>query len=413
MQLSDTPSQGSYASGTGVWTVGQINATASATLTLVATVNVGTAGATIDNTAERTYNVQGDSDFNNDSDTASVTVISSDLNVAKVVDVGAPNVGDTVTYTITVVNEGPDDNTGVQVTDQLPVGVTYVSDTPSQGSYTSGTGVWDIGSINNGATVTLTLVGTVDAGTGNSIITNTASVTAKDLVDPDPSDDSDTADIGIQAADLSFTKEVNDSTPNEGDTITYTLAIDNNGPDSATNVSITDQLPAGVTYVSDTPSQGSYVSGTGVWTIGTIANGADATLTITATVDLGTVGTTIDNNAEVTASDQEDPDSTPGNTSGTEDDEDTASISVREADLRIAKIVDDNNPNEGDTVKFTISLTNDGPDAAESVTVEDQLPAGLTFVSDTPSQGSYNDVSGIWTVGTVSNGVTVTLEIRY
>jgi hypothetical protein len=60
-------------------------------------------------------------------------------------------------------------------------------------------------------------------------------------------------------------------------------------------VSITDLLPAGVTYVSDAPTQGVYVSGTGVWTVGTINNGASATLKIQATVDAGTAGSTITN----------------------------------------------------------------------------------------------------------------------
>ena len=61
---------------------------------------------------------------------------------------------------------------------------------------------------------------------------------------------------------------------NVGDTVTYTVIVTNNGPDSATNVALTDWLPAGVTYVSDTATQGSYNDGTGVWTVGTIANGA-------------------------------------------------------------------------------------------------------------------------------------------
>ena len=80
------------------------------------------------------------------------------------------------------------------------------------------------------------------------------------------------------AADLVTTKVVDDGTPDEGQSITYTLTVTNGGPDGATNVSVTDALPAGVTYVSDVPSQGSYVSGSGVWSVGALANGASATL---------------------------------------------------------------------------------------------------------------------------------------
>ena len=67
--------------------------------------------------------------------------------------------------------------------------------------------------------------------------------------------------------------------PNEAGTIAYTVTLTNNGGSDATGIAITDLLPAGVTYVSDTPSQGSYDSGSGVWTVGNLADSASATLT--------------------------------------------------------------------------------------------------------------------------------------
>ena len=76
--------------------------------------------------------------------------------------------------------------------------------------------------------------------------------------------------ITVQAVDLVVTKTVDDASPNEGDTIVYTVTLKNNGPDAATSVEVTDLLPAGVTYQSDTPSQGSYVSDTGFWTVGIV-----------------------------------------------------------------------------------------------------------------------------------------------
>ena len=84
--------------------------------------------------------------------------------------------------------------------------------------------------------------------------------------------------------DLSVAKTVDDATPNEQDQIVYTITVTNNdATDGATGISITDALPAGVTYVSDTPSQGSFASGTGVWTLGSVANASSDTLAITAT----------------------------------------------------------------------------------------------------------------------------------
>ena len=60
----------------------------------------------------------------------------ADLSLDKTVDISSPDdFGDEVTFTITVSNAGPDDATGVEVTDLLPSGLDYVSDTPSQGTY--------------------------------------------------------------------------------------------------------------------------------------------------------------------------------------------------------------------------------------------------------------------------------------
>jgi uncharacterized repeat protein (TIGR01451 family) len=129
-------------------------------------------------------------------------------------------------------------------------------------------------------------------------------------------------------ADLSVTKVVDDATPAEGATITYTVTVTNSGPDTATNIQLTDALPAGVSYVSDIASQGTYDPPTHLWDVGDIANLAAATLQIDVRVDGGTGGTTITNTAEVTSVDQGDPDSTPNNHNPAEDDQDAVDITV-------------------------------------------------------------------------------------
>ena len=106
-------------------------------------------------------------------------------------------------------------------------------------------------------------------------------------------------------ADLALTKSVSNAAPNVGDTITFTITLTNNGPTAtATGVTVIDLLPAGLTFVSATPSQGSYNSATGVWTAGTITTAAPLTLSIVATV----VGpSAMTNTATISASDQFDP----------------------------------------------------------------------------------------------------------
>ena len=87
-------------------------------------------------------------------------------------------------------------------------------------------------------------------------------------VDPiqDPTGN-DAADLVNQAvvnntppADLSVTKTVSSGTPNEEDSITYVVTVTNSGPNSTTGVQVTDGLPTGITFVSASPSQGSYNS---------------------------------------------------------------------------------------------------------------------------------------------------------
>jgi uncharacterized repeat protein (TIGR01451 family) len=110
--------------------------------------------------------------------------------------------------------------------------------------------------------------------------------------------------------DLAASKTVNDTTPDEGQTITYTITLTNNGPAQATTVSITELLPAGVTYSGD-DGGGSLNSGTGVWTVGTINSGTSATLNIQATVDAGTGSSTITNLVTAVTLDQTDSNATP------------------------------------------------------------------------------------------------------
>ena len=118
-------------------------------------------------------------------------------------------------------------------------------------------------------------------------------------------------DIGAyeaQTADLSLSKRVNQASPAEGETIAFTIQVTNNGLLEATGVVISDSLPLSLTCASSNASQGNYVDGTGEWNVGQLAAGLRVTLTLTATVDADTAGTTITNTAVVAAVEQFDPD---------------------------------------------------------------------------------------------------------
>ena len=394
---------GAYVSGTGLWTIGTLNNGATATLNITATVDVGTSGTTITNTITVVSADQTDSNTTADDPSEDIVVGNdADLVTGKTVNNGTPNEGDTIIYTLTLTNNGPAQATNLSITDQLPAGVTYVSD-DGAGAYVSGTGLWTIGTLNNGATATLNITATVDVGTSGTTITNTITVVSADQTDSNTTADDPSEDIVVgNDADLVTGKTVDNGTPNEGDTIIYTLTLTNNGPAQATNLRITDQLPAGVTYVSDDGGGSLYV-GTGLWTIGTLNNGATATLNITATVDVGTSGTTITNTITVVSADQTD-----SNTTADDPSEDI--VVGNDADLVTGKTVDNNAPNEGDTIIYTLTLTNNGPAQATNLSITDLLPAGVTYVSD-DGGAAYNSGTGLWTIGTLNNGATATLNI--
>jgi uncharacterized repeat protein (TIGR01451 family) len=303
-------------------------------------------------------------------------------------------VGDTIFFTITVTNNGPNNATGIGVTDLLPAGLNPVSATPSQGSYSFGSGLWAIGSLatSNSATMQLQVV----VATASQQ-TNTASITQADQGDPNPANNSASATVTPLQADLAVAKAVSNATPNVGDTVRFTVTVMNIGPGDATNVSVSDALPAGLTFISATPSQGSYNAITGLWSIGTITSSSSATMTLDATVASPSPQT---NTASISHSDQFDPNT--GNNSA------SATVSPLQADLAIGKAVSDATPAVGDTVTYTVTVSDLGPGDATNVTVLDLLPAGLTFISATASQGSYDNLTGVWNIGAVANSSSAT-----
>lgn len=129
-------------------------------------------------------------------------------------------------------------------------------------------------------------------------------------------------------ADLSLTKTVSSASPAFGASISYTLSVTNASasPLTATGVTVQDSLPPGFAFTGAS-GFGSYSSGTGVWTVGSIPPGTTRTLTISGTVT-ATSGATVTNSAEISASSAYDMDSTPGNGTAGEDDGDSASFTV-------------------------------------------------------------------------------------
>lgn len=137
------------------------------------------------------------SDLNGLSDVAIITVVittvSADLQIVKTANPDPVSVGGTLTYTLTVTNNGPDAAENAKVVDILPSGITYVSSNPNKGSWSAPN--WNIGDLANGASAQMTIVTTID-NIPSGTISNTATVSS-DTDDPDPSNNSATKDVEV------------------------------------------------------------------------------------------------------------------------------------------------------------------------------------------------------------------------
>ncbi len=422
--ISYTATAGSYDASTGIWTVGSMPVASTHTLQITAIVN---ATGNYTNSAEITSSSQPDPDSNPNNGitteddyaeaTTTPTAQSSDLSLTKTVNNTSPIAGSPVTFAVVVTNNGPQDNTGVQITDLLPSGYNYSSFTVSTGTYNPLTGIWNVGNLANGESETLQITAIVNA-TGNYL--NIAEVTAANIPDPNSTpnngvpteNDYATATITptAQSADLSLTKTVNNANPLMGSLVTFEVIVTNNGPQDTSGVTVTDLLPSGYTYSNFTISTGTYNPTTGLWTVGNLINGKSETLQILAVVN--PTGNYI-NVAEVTSSALHDPDSTPNNQVTTEDDYATATVTpnAQASDLALSKTVNNATPLVGSPVIFEIIATNNGPQNTTGVEVTDLLPSGYTFVNYSATKGVYNAVTGKWTIGSFLNGDSQVLRI--
>lgn len=249
---------------------------------------------------------QYDPDLSNNAASLTVTPQSADLELAAAVDNDKPAVGDEITFTITLTNNGPQDATGVTVNDELPANLSSVTVTPSKGTYSTATGDWVVGALASGKSETLEIHATVDAA---AVITDTAVITKADQADPASSNNTASVAASSLQADVQlYSIDVSDSEPLVGDTITYTIRVFNNGPADATGVVVTIALPPNVMF-DRAYAFGGFNPTTGEWDVGDLP--LSETIEIDAVVVSAGSGTCT---ATVTDSDQTDP--VPGNNDG-------------------------------------------------------------------------------------------------
>ena len=320
--------------------------------------------------------------------------IESDL---KLTSTDAPDpvlVGGRVTYTHTVENTGPSTATGVSLSDTLPAGVTFESATSSQGacSELAGMVTCALGVLANGASANVEIEVTPQAA---GTITNQASVTST-LNDPDPEDNTTSTETTVDpVADLSITQSDDPDPVVSGELLTYTLTVQNAGPQSATGVQLIDDLPPGVAFESATPSQGScsQSSGTVECALGTV----DAEQSATVQIEVRPQSTGLITNEAGVASDAHDPDPSDNVTSAdtTVEQDSTAPAAPALTDTDPVSPANDNSPKvkgsaeSGSTVTLYTSSDCSGAAAATGSDADFATPGITASVADDSTTTFY------------------------
>jgi uncharacterized repeat protein (TIGR01451 family) len=212
----------------------------------------------------------------------------SDVSLKKTASATRVTVGDTVTYTLTAANAGPDGAPDVTVTDTAPPELDVRSATTTQGRCTvTGNKVsCPIGALASGASAKVTVkVVAIKAG----LTTNTAIVDAPPpTVDP-PANDTGKATVRVVRPTLRLTKTANRGSVSAGGTVTYTIRASNPSKRSVRNVRVCDRLPSGLVYVSS-ESEAKLTKSGYCWTAKALWAGRSQTYRITVRAVDGTSG---------------------------------------------------------------------------------------------------------------------------
>ena len=393
------------ASGTITCAVGtmQPNATAQFQITITAP-SVGSATSYM-NTA-RITTTTNDYDQSNNASIAGLSVAAltpANLDIAKIAVL--PNVlaGDTDSVLIGVLNNGQTATASdLVVTDTIPAGFTALAATwendATSGSCVITTSIsCPIGALGPASTAIITVVGVTDPDLADgSILTDTAEATSTGTNSPTAQ-----ATITVGAsADLYLRKQsVGNATA--GQPLDYTVVVENIGPSTAHSTTVSDALPTDVTVIA-LPQSCTVTNQTMTCALGDLEPGD--IVTISYTVDVPLAGGTLINTATATSTT---PTTDPSTATDT-----TTNVVVPVAELEATKTASTDRAKIGDTITYTVTVTNNGPgDAGNVVVIEDNAVGAVTFVSSSPSTGSVDDATGIWTVGSLAVGESATNTI--
>jgi uncharacterized repeat protein (TIGR01451 family) len=357
---------------------GTIPAGESILVTLTGTAPPVACGTVI-NTADVTASNERSGDEADNSSTATVTVNCPDLVIEKSAADRSVSAGDDVSYTITVANIGDGTAYDVEITDALPSGVAWTIDPPVDGCAIADSELsCAFDELAPGASVEITVTGTTDAA-DCGLLPNLARTSASNEAITALLNNLDTAGILVRCPDIVVIKLASDTEVSAGDDVSFSIFIANLGVGTAYDVTVTDQLPAGIDWQINPAVDGCAIdAGTLTCSFDELAPFSLVRVIVTGETDAADCGT-LTNLASATAS-NEPEDRLDNNDS-------SASIVVDCPDPAVEKSATDEVISAGDEIGFTITVSNGGEGDAYDVVVTDELPAGIDWTIDPEIDG--------------------------
>ena len=393
--LSSSPSVGTYDEGTGIWDIGDLNIGDNQTLIInVLTNKTGIIDFPVDISSN-----EEDSNEMNNFNNKSIRVLMADLSINVQASGDEFNFGDAVDWTITVKNNGPNNASKVLVSIS-PFGEDMVYLNSSNNAFNDSRLIWEIPNLLLGEEVSLVISTKVNCS--DKTIDLSANVSS-DTFDPILSNNLDDDYVKIlPLCDLIIKVNMSDDSVDYGDSVDLAVVVSNDGPDGASDVSVSLSDLSDLGLVVLDVSDDSFDSDNFEWFIGDLDNGESVSLIISTNVNSSNDRITVEGTVDTSTFEM-----------NKENNRDDDNLTINPlCDLIIDISVSNSTVYNGDSVDLAVVVSNDGPDGASDVSVSLSDLSDLGLVVLDVSDDSFDSDNFEWFIGDLDNGESVSLIIK-